>query len=186
MVNFELIFKKDKTQNSLAISSKYTETLKFQWNLPCMPFGNVKNIQLVWCQDFGRIDWTKISFGSFAHLTVLVRDKPQFFKLFAITTWSLWNHRNKCCFNEAIGSLEIIVDSYRNQLLNFKQCREITLKKPRPAKKVWVPPAVDSLKKLYGWSLKNMMKQVLGWCFKILTTTSWRLYQREFWSLLQW
>lgn len=148
MVNFELIFKKDKTQNSLAISSKYTETLKFQWNLPRMPFGNVKNIQLVWCQDFGRIDWTKISFGSFAHLTVLVRDKPQFFKLFAITTWSLWNHRNKCCFNEAIGSLEIIVDSYRNQLLNFKQCREITLKKPRPAKKVWVPPAVDSLKKL--------------------------------------
>lgn len=32
--------------------------------------------------------------------------------------------------------------------MNFKQFREIPLKKPRPAKKVWVPPAVDSLKKL--------------------------------------
>ena len=32
--------------------------------------------------------------------------------------------------------------------MNFKQFREIPLKKPRPAKKVWVHPAVDSLKKL--------------------------------------
>ena len=45
-------------------------------------------------------------------------------------------------------SWELIVDSYRNYLLNFKQFREIPLKKPRPAKKVWVPPAVESLKKL--------------------------------------
>ena len=106
-----------------------------------------ENIQLVWCQDFGWIDWTKISFGSFAHLTVLVRDRL-FFKLFAITTCSLWNHRNKSCFNESVVSWELIVDSYRNYLLNFKQFRGIPLKKPRPAKKVWVPPAVDSLKKL--------------------------------------
>ena len=74
-----------------AICSRYSgaheDTLHSLWSCD--------GLKEVWMKDFGWIFRFRVLFSSFKELVKLVFTRSNLIPLFAITTWSIWFHRNK-------------------------------------------------------------------------------------------
>ena len=105
-------------------------------------------VRQVWQRCFGWLVNTQDEEGSFSDLVQLAQTKPRLFPLFAVTTWTIWHHRNKSHLQAATLPLDRLVDFARKYLQIYadRNVNQMPPMRSVASTVCWSPPCGNQVK----------------------------------------